>query len=365
MPTKPIDINGFSVSLIQSSLLSGDPKSGANDISVDADPQRYDSGRVFRIRFEWNPQNPTAAENEALQDDESWDLSVTALAQILPNLPMQSSILQAQTINGLFTVTSVEPLKLFFLPLPPDLQSIPQASINSLTCIKQLAENVDLVTMGKASTPLVFKHYPAIPDSYDPLLLEAQVFASVDSPYILKMKYVITDGGCFRGFLTPHHPYTLAKLLNDKTFPINWDLKIKWALSIAEGVAALHSHLAFCGDLRLENILISEERHLYLIDVGPLNGYCPPYIPPELDTEHIGVDFHQRTGPRDVYAVGIIFWAIATCNGWFGDDEVPRFGWKGDEDTPQWYVEMVNQCLATRPEARPSAEELAHRIRRL
>ncbi|THV00393.1 hypothetical protein K435DRAFT_854860 [Dendrothele bispora CBS 962.96] len=147
---RPIDIGGYSVIYLECSTVISDncnstPESGTNKISVDQNPQRYDSGRMFSINFAWNPHDPTAAENEALLC-ETYDLSADALAQILPDLPVQSSIVDVQTINSLLTITSVKPMRVFNFPsIPPDLRVIPEIYIDSLTCVKNLAPGVSLV----------------------------------------------------------------------------------------------------------------------------------------------------------------------------------------------------------------------------
>ncbi|THU81092.1 hypothetical protein K435DRAFT_873700 [Dendrothele bispora CBS 962.96] len=66
---RPIDIDGYSVIYLECSTVISDdcnstPESGTNKISVDQNPQRYDSGRMFSINFAWNPHDPTAAEND-------------------------------------------------------------------------------------------------------------------------------------------------------------------------------------------------------------------------------------------------------------------------------------------------------------
>ncbi|THV00119.1 hypothetical protein K435DRAFT_854980 [Dendrothele bispora CBS 962.96] len=116
----PIDIDGYSVIYLEcSTMLSDDcnstPESGMNKISVDQNPQCYDSGCIFSINFAWNPHDPTAAENEALLC-ETYNLSADALVQILPDLPVQSSIVNVQTINGLLTIMSVKPMRVFNFP---------------------------------------------------------------------------------------------------------------------------------------------------------------------------------------------------------------------------------------------------------
>ncbi|THU99778.1 kinase-like protein [Dendrothele bispora CBS 962.96] len=161
----------------------------------------------------------------------------------------------------------------------------------------------------------------------------------------------------------PYYPHNLAELLNDKTVPVNWDTKVRWALSIAEGISTLHSCFIFCRDLWLENILVSKDGHVSLIDVALLEGYCYPYNPPEFDPSFLGSGISQLTGPRDVYALGMILWVLAMDKGIFGDNEAPRSGWKENfGETPSWYIEMVNQCLAADPKTRPSVEQLIHTI---
>ncbi|THU93066.1 kinase-like protein, partial [Dendrothele bispora CBS 962.96] len=145
---------------------------------------------------------------------------------------------------------------------------------------------------------------------------------------------------------------SMRQVLERSNSPIEWALKHKWALQIAMGVQALHQRSSYSGDLKLDNILCSDANDISLIDVYPTSGYTHSYTPPELD------EFKPKLTPaRDVYALGIIFWALSKEISEFEKEEIPGGSWvEDDEVVPNWFRQLVVSCLAEDPSSRPTVE---------
>ncbi|THU75217.1 kinase-like protein [Dendrothele bispora CBS 962.96] len=271
-------------------------------------------------------------------------------------LPPNDSLLRLQTTASFDVVLTDEgPLQRAFPSVPEELLSIPQAFIDDLTYTSTLTSHVDLVKLSEG-TVKVFKRYPPIPPSHDALLPEALVLAAVESAQILKPTHVVVsrhgDDMYFRGFLMPYLSHgTLAEYLGSNT--LDWATKIRWAIQIAAGVSSLHCRGFYCGDIRLENILISDDqKDVVLIDVGPVPALVPPYTPPEV------VGSQLLTGPRDIYAVGIILAAFVLGNGEakYPDDNDLA-------DAPDPYRTIVLECLDCDPLKRPTPEKLVDALK--
>ncbi|KAG6849034.1 hypothetical protein H0H93_011879, partial [Arthromyces matolae] len=97
-----------------------------------------------------------------------------------------------------------------------------------------------------------------------------------------------------------------------------------------------------------------------LIDYAPISGYSEDYIPPE------GIlPGYELSGPRDIFALGLVLWQIASEVGSFNRDFVqsPGLVWRESGDEPQAEIptqfrDLVMSCLVEEPEKRPSAADI-------
>ncbi|THU95135.1 hypothetical protein K435DRAFT_779132 [Dendrothele bispora CBS 962.96] len=141
----------------------------------------------------------------------------------------------------------------------------------------------------------------------------------------------------------------MRQVLERSNSPIEWALKHKWALQIAMGVQALHQRSSYSGDLKLDNILCSDTNDISLI--GCLS--------------HVRLDeFEPKLTPaRDVYALGIIFWALSKEISEFEKEGIPGGCWvEDDEVVPNWFRQLVISCLAEDPSSRPTVEVVVNTL---
>ncbi|KAF9078574.1 kinase-like domain-containing protein [Rhodocollybia butyracea] len=245
-----------------------------------------------------------------------------------------------------------------------------------------------------------------------PLLGQAQFLLTHSLPFVIEATALVIDSsGDFRGYLMPFHPArSLDKvlerllismkpdlMLDSKHGPepasltpaddddisvarnegagmegaqshpypmaLQWCLKLAWVLDIVQAVSALHTAMICCGDIKLENVVVCVDGHCRLIDLRPGDlGFSMAYLAPEItallqSTEDDPVYF--LTLPRDVFAVGMLLWALAEEIGSFERKDPlfsPSLVWSSS--TPLWYRELVDHCIAQEPGDRPSVRSV-------
>lgn len=333
---------------------------------IDRDLSRYDNGTLIFVSYNWNDSEPDCAENSALSDGTNLRLCDDTLNSILPialhpGRPVVYVVFK--TTNGQPS-TVLDENQLVFPTIPADLtgiQSIPVSSLSRLRASSTVdpAARVEVVNVPASSIPLAFKHYPDLHDHQpkEELLDELRLLLRINSPYVIQPSHVVVQDNLFRGFLMPYFTQgSLAEVLRRSgQESLSWSVKAKWAFQISIAVATLHEQASYCGDLKLDNTLVSDTCDICLIDVAPTGGFTVDYVPPEaVDGERITL-----TEARDIYALGIILWAIAVHNADFHHEEIGS--WEHTQ-VPIWYSKIVEECLAQDPRDRPTANVVVSRI---
>ncbi|EQC38357.1 TKL protein kinase [Saprolegnia diclina VS20] len=204
--------------------------------------------------------------------------------------------------------------------------------------------------------------------------------ASWRIPSDLQMVLEWMDRGDLRSVLYKTAPSTP----NEASASFSWDEKIECMLSIVEGLVYLHSMNILHRDLKSRNILLDSTKGTKLTDFGTSR---------EMSTETmtIGVGTFRWMAPEvlhdcyystaaDVYSFGVVLSELSTheipyydlCNEKgqrLGDTAImsrvmsgstaPTFG----TSTPSWVLDLGKACIATSPESRPTAIQIAHVIR--
>ncbi|KAJ7153720.1 kinase-like domain-containing protein [Mycena filopes] len=203
-----------------------------------------------------------------------------------------------------------------------------------------------LVSIGASGEQLFYKttrYYAA------ELLEDARFMASLPhSDFVLRPVYtVINAAGHFQGLLMPFAPASsLEHVLGaTRAFPLTWDLKVAWCVDAAAALAWLPTQTSAWGDLKLENIVLCPDGHCRLIDYSPTERFTEDYWAPE----------KTRSAASDVFALGIVLWAIAS------DASAPAshpLGLSVDSGAPLWFSGLVSRCFSHTAATRPTAMEV-------
>lgn len=181
-----------------------------------------------------------------------------------------------------------------------------------------------LATDTEYNLPVVIKvllpKFTSRPDIVERFLREAEILALVDHPNIVKM--------CSHGKWEGGYYIALEFIIGGslRQYLMNTPLSLKRALEmileIAYAICHLHTHGIIHRDLKLENILITEEGSIKLIDFGIAQllddvkvGECavfrqrtvgtPVYMSPEQLKNPDKVSY-----PSDIYSLGIIAYEL-------------------------------------------------------
>lgn len=142
---------------------------------------------------------------------------------------------------------------------------------------------------------------------------------------------------------------------------LDWATKQLWASDIARGVV-LHEANSPSGDIKLDNVVLGADGRICHIDIYPISrGFTLNYGPPEL----LGLSHVKVTVTHDVFSMGLVLWALSEEFEDFrrGFWQAPRlFCKEGEGAAPEWYRELVNDCLRLDPDKRPSAQAVLNTL---
>jgi serine/threonine protein kinase len=155
----------------------------------------------------------------------------------------------------------------------------------------------------------------------------------------------------------------IISLENHGRAPRKWDLtrKLIVIFGLAGGLHYLHDNQILHGNLKGENILLTDNLEPQITDFG-LTKALPSrpsiYTPPEKGTDFKG----------DVYAFSILAFAIFSARTPFPDAANPaeliRKGARPEipDTIPNIYATLIQQCWAQDPDARPTFEEVVNTL---
>lgn len=368
------------------------------------------------MNYERNGEEPDCLENEILDSDLQMMFPPIMLFENFvrdAHLTEYVTQLTYRTVDGLPTFTLDTSTLPPYPPFPQGL-NLPVVPISALRRDPGSDHHPSVEQVFLGDSTYAFKHYGVTPverqdtlqsNTADNALIQEVTFLSrLDSPFIIKPLFLVSDEGRFRGFLMPFasagslvqvfydlrrreagtdddewRPPRLSSQtagsiidhasgrfpLANRTKRIPWEVKQSWALDFVRGVFILHQKPSFCGDLKLDNTLLLPDGQLCLIDVAPQRGWTEPYLPPEMD---IRLGRPELTAPRDVFAMGLVLWALSEEVEEFERDDVtkpPRMLWTDVSDSnssPMWYRALVEECVCPSPAERPSADTVLARI---
>src|SRR3989338_3865630 len=131
----------------------------------------------------------------------------------------------------------------------------------------------------------------------------------------------------------PHYPQTLLNLLDSSLDGLSLPRVKHIFFQLLSALEHIHAHHFVHHDIKLENILIDANDHIYLIDFGYARPYAPGlranngqhgsshYAAPEIWLQQ------PREGPEvDVWAAGVCLYLLVTGYFPFGGPRSQRLG---------------------------------------
>jgi len=174
--------------------------------------------------------------------------------------------------------------------------------------------------------------------------------------------------------------YTVSELIEGQTLQsklsqssVHWKKAVEWAIEIAEALAAAHSNGMVHGNLNTQNIYLTSDECIKILDFGLGRFITPsagsvmnsvPYLSPE---RLAGNDADIRS---DIFAFGCVLYEMISGCCAFARPSVfetvsailkkePQKLSELKEDVPSELDDIISHCLDKKPGARyPSAREL-------
>ena len=221
--------------------------------------------------------------------------------------------------------------------------------------------------------PLIMK-IPLLRSGEDPLTIvgfeqEAMILARLTGPQVPRF---IATGDFERPYIAMEYVAgrSLAALMERAPLPADEVARI--GAGIADALHAIHQQHVIHLDLKLSNVILRENDAVVLIDFGLSHHLqLPDLIAEEFDSP-VGTGAYVapeqvrrgRNDPRsDIFALGVILYALATGEYPFGqperESEWRRRLWRDpppprwwNSDVPDWLQEIILRCLEINPDAR-------------
>lgn len=244
--------------------------------------------------------------------------------------------------------------------LPADLRTEPCVDKALLTYVAPLVPHVvDVVEYeGKKHVfkyPRCFEAYPETTEKRAAIQLEDLPFllqgrsTHVTSPSHIVFSPIGGSREAYEGFLMPYHPLgTLA----EQGRALSWHRRLSCLLDVVRGILDLHSAGIYWGDVRLENICLTDDLEARIIDYAPSSLGSQVYVPEGPP----GQWPIPLTAARDVYSLGVLIWAVWNGRNPLGRDRImSREGLisEWEDETPLRLKNLCQRCLELQPEERP------------
>lgn len=166
---------------------------------------------------------------------------------------------------------------------------------------------------------------------------------------------------------------SLYGVLHNNKKDLPWMVRIRIALNMAAGLEFLHKRKVLHKDIKSGNVLLDAQQIAKLSDFGlskhkvehPTKEKVGSilWMAPELHLEK-GAIYTEKS---DVYSLGMTFFELVTCKLPYANESlnvIPHLVLHGvhepiPEPCPPTFKQLIEQCWAVTPEARPSASEIA------
>ncbi|PGH03716.1 serine/threonine protein kinase [Helicocarpus griseus UAMH5409] len=200
------------------------------------------------------------------------------------------------------------------------------------------------------------------PETVNEFLYEINaLYALAGSESVIQLKGIVVDDNMtlVKGILINFaEKGALVDLFYDYKGTIEWARRERWARQTIQGLAEIHEAGFVQGDFTVSNVVVDADDNAKIIDInrrGCPVGWEPPEFTKKLESKqkismYIGVK-------SDLYQLGMTLWAIAMEEDEPGKQLRP-FIIPVDKKIPDYYRNIVDICLSTRPQDRLSAKEL-------
>jgi len=207
---------------------------------------------------------------------------------------------------------------------------------------------------------------------------EAQRHGLLRHPNVLSLYGVCIEPGKYCIVMELMTKGSLDKLLHS-TEELPWAMRLSIALNITEGLYYLHENGIIHCDLKSLNVLLDEHGNACLADFGLAKVKSESQSTGSTagqargTTRWMAPELFKRGGKptvlSDIYALGMVFWELASRKYPFEDDtqanDAVIISWIKDgeretipEGTPVAYAQLLTECWAQRNEDRPPTAKL-------
>lgn len=201
------------------------------------------------------------------------------------------------------------------------------------------------------------------PDSVDEFLYEINALNElIGAKSVIQFQGLVVDEshsvvkGLLIGFAEQG---AVVDILYDHRGLLPWPRRESWAKQIVQGLSEIHEAGFVQGDFTLSNIVIDEHDEAKIIDInrrGCPVGWEPPEISKLVESSqrismYIGVK-------SDLFQLGMVLWALAEEIDEPERQKRPLSLRNAGPDIPQYYRDLVANCLSPKPRYRSAAKEL-------
>jgi serine/threonine protein kinase len=220
---------------------------------------------------------------------------------------------------------------------------------------------------------LIKKEIPG-PDAVEEFLYEINALCSLqDSKSVIRFEGVIVDetNELIKGLLISYADQgALVDMIYDfkPTGQLYWERREKWARQIVEGLSEIHEAGYVQGDFTLSNIVIDRHDDAKIIDInrrGCPVGWEPPELAKLIESgQRISIYIGVKS---DLYQLGMVLWALAEQQDEPERQERPltKTMDRHRSDIPDYFRDIVRDCMSDLPRNRPQAAQLLKRFPKL
>ncbi|UJR11474.1 hypothetical protein I4U23_015653 [Adineta vaga] len=234
-----------------------------------------------------------------------------------------------------------------------------------------------------------FSIHPALWDSEQDLVAKVllQSNRSLDMAYMeahfhraitrLNIEHIVPLRSLYYDDQTNHlyillrrYPMSLHTYLTDHMADLTMNDAVRILLHISRAISHLHAHNLIHRDIKTRNILLDNNKNVYLADFGTCQhgtenstiiGSLP--LPPELNHARTLTDFSYEGTAVDVFSLGLLIYIVAPKAVYHDPQNIIT----GADihaliHLPQRYRTLIINCIHANPKLRPTADKVVEQL---